>query len=56
MLKTYEIRICGCDDTTVFEYVLTAEQANLISNICERSEEVSTYGCMPTLEISEVTK
>lgn len=52
-MKRYRIGVHGCDDSTCFDIELTDEEANGVSKIAERSEQVSTYGCMPIVEIQE---
>lgn len=54
MKKTYKIDLSGCDDNTIFEIELTQEEYNLLKLVSDKSEQVSTYGCMPTLSIEEV--
>lgn len=54
MKHTYEIILIGCDDTTSFEMELTDEEAALIERVCELSDKTSTYGCMPTMDITRM--
>ena len=51
MKEVYEIELIGCDDTTSFTVLLSKEEYELIKNIEVISNDTSTYGCMPILEI-----
>lgn len=53
-MKRYKIGIHGCDDTTYVEMTLNDEQIHLIEVLCKKSEENSTYQCMPTMEVEKV--
>ena len=53
MKKRYVINLYGCDDTTSWTMELTDEEAKLITTLSKKSEEVSSYPCMPTLDIYE---
>jgi hypothetical protein len=48
-----QISLRGCDDSTEFIVDITKEQIKFLKSIEEISEEVSTYGCMPTMIIEE---
>lgn len=50
----YIIALHGCNDSTIFEMELTEEEYKLVKKIADKSEEVSTYGCMPIMEIKKV--
>ena len=50
--KLYKLGIHGCDDSTYLDLNLNQKEAELIKKICAKSVEVSTYGCMPTMEIN----
>jgi len=50
--KTFRIALEGCDDTTYIDMDLTAEELALVERIAAKSEEASTYCCMPTLSVS----
>lgn len=52
----YKIGVHGCDDSTIFTLPLTEAEAAAIQKIGEKSEEVSTYGCMPTLVIEPTSE
>lgn len=49
MKKKYHIELIGCDDTTRFDMELTPKEAKFLSQICDLSEEYSTYQCMPIM-------
>ncbi len=49
--RKYRIDIHGCDDSTCFDFDLTYEEYQTLLEICEKSKEVSTYGCMPTIDV-----
>lgn len=50
-VKTYEITIIGCDDQTYFEADLNKQEFEILNKIELKSKEVSTYDCMPIIEI-----
>lgn len=50
-MPLYLIRLIGCDDTTEFTMELTDQEADLLEKISIKSQEVSTYNCMPKLKI-----
>lgn len=52
----YIINIEGCDDETTFVMELTNEELELVREICKKSQETSTYCCMPRMYIEEYTK
>lgn len=52
--KSFRISLWGCDDSTEFDMFLTNDEFELVKRICDRSEEVSTCICMPTMEIEEI--
>lgn len=50
----YKISIHGCDDSTIWEEEFISQRdVGLIKRLAKKSEEVSTYACMPTIEIEE---
>lgn len=49
--RTYEIGLHGCDDSTLMRMELTSAESGLLRRVAKLSEETSTYGCMPTLEV-----
>ncbi len=53
-IKNYKIALYGCDDSTIFEMGLSREEYDLLARVAKRSMEVSTYGCMPILQIEEI--
>lgn len=54
-VKTYKIKLEGCDDETEFDMQLTEEEFNLLKRVSEKANETSTYRCMPRMYIMEVT-
>jgi len=54
--KKYIINIVGCDDETTFVMELTEYEASIILEVARKSQETSTYGCMPKMYIEEYTK
>jgi len=55
-LKLYRIALHGCDDSTIFEMELTDEEFALAERIAAKSEETSSYGCMPTMVIELIRR
>lgn len=53
MKNKYIIKIRGCDDTTAFVMELSEEELKLVQELCKKSQETSTYACMPVMEILE---
>ena len=49
MKKLYIIRLRGCDDETIFKMELDEKELQLVQEICKKSQETSTYGCMPEM-------
>lgn len=56
MKKLYLVSVDGCDDSTTIEQELTFEEYDFLNMIAEKITIASEYGCMPTMEIKEVTK
>ena len=52
--KEYIISIIGCDDFTNIPMNLTKEQLILFEEFARKSKQISTYSCMPTIEIEEL--
>jgi len=50
--KTYEINVCGCDDTTTFDMDLTEAEYEVIDRVAQKCTATSTYGCEPTMVIN----
>lgn len=44
------IYLYGCDDSTKFILDIKKEEINLLERIALKSEETSTYQCMPTFD------
>jgi hypothetical protein len=51
--KSYTVVLRGCDDTTVMKFDLREDEVALLKRIAASSEQTSTYGCMPRLEVFE---
>lgn len=52
--KTYSVAILGCDDATVFRMELTDDEREVVDRLCSTSQEVSSYGCMPVVVLTEI--
>jgi hypothetical protein len=50
--RPWIITLSGCDDSTTFEMELTDDKASAFRKAAEMSKAASTYGCMPTMEIT----
>ena len=50
-LHNCEISLQGCDDETTFDFPLLDSEYCLLKRIAEKSQEVSTYGCMPIMTV-----
>lgn len=49
----YEITLNGCDDDTLFVMELTEPEYQFLLRVSEKSNETSTYGCMPRLYVEK---
>lgn len=50
------IELIGCDDTTYLnELEVTEEEYNFVKRLEKLSKAESSYCCMPTLEVTEMT-
>lgn len=56
MENKYIINIEGCDDETTFVMELTDYEASIVLDVARKSQETSTYSCMPKMYIEEYTK
>ena len=56
MKKIYEVSVHGCDDSTTIRQELTFEEYEFLNTIAEKITNASEYGCMPIMEIEEVTE
>jgi len=54
--KNYKVSIHGCDDSTIFEIEMTKAEYVFLKKIADRSQEVSTYGCMPIIYIEGINE
>ena len=54
--KIYEVSVHGCDDSTTIKQELTFEEYELLKEISEKITNTSSYVCMPTMVIEEVTE
>ena len=52
----YKITNVGCDDITEGVFELTEEQHKFLETLFEELNKNSTYGCMPTIYIEEMTE
>jgi hypothetical protein len=52
-MSLYEITCSGCDDHTTVEMELTPDEFVLISKLCEKVTDTSTYGCQPTMRVEQ---
>ena len=43
----------GCDDSTGIPIEVSEEELKFLQKLSKLSYEISTYGCMPTLDIAE---
>lgn len=55
-MENVEITLVGCDDYTTFNLTVNNDELNFLKVLSEKSKEVSTYGCMPTLEYKIITE
>ncbi len=55
-MKKYKITNMGCDDETEGVFEFTEEQYVFLKNVFSKLNENSTYGCMPTIYIDEITE
>lgn len=46
-----EIELVGCDDTTVINMCVTAQELEVLQRVSAMSREISTYSCMPIMRI-----
>jgi hypothetical protein len=51
-MAAYEIRLSGCDDTTVFVVDLTDAEAAVADRVAARSRQAAEYGCQPRMTIA----
>lgn len=52
-MKTYRIRLDGCDDHTDVKVDLDEHDAEVVCDIARRINTASEYPCMPTMRIAE---
>jgi hypothetical protein len=55
-MKKYKITNIGCDDETKGVFEFTEEQYVFLENVFSELNKNSTYGCMPTIYIDEITE
>ena len=48
-----QIDVIGCDDSTCFDMWVTKEEHEFLLRVAAKTEEVSTYGCMPVIKIND---
>jgi len=46
------VMLDGCDDSTYIPMEVTKEELKLLEVLSDKSEEISTYVCMPKLRIA----
>lgn len=51
---TYVIQLVGCDDETEFKMCLTNSEYELLKKVAEKSQETSTYDCMPIMFVERI--
>lgn len=54
MKNKYYIELRGCDDITPFVMELDEKEINLVQAVAQKSREVSSYSCMPTMFIKSL--
>ena len=54
MKNKYYIELRGCDDITSFVMELDENEVNLLQMVAQKSREVSSYSCMPTMFIKRL--
>lgn len=45
------VRLQGCDDSTLIDLELANDEIKLLEKIAIKSYEISTYACMPVMEV-----
>ena len=55
LVRRWNVGLHGCDDSTIFEMDLTDEEVETLRKVAAKAEETSTYGCMPTMTVEEVS-
>lgn len=56
VISQYEVSVDGCDDSTTIRQELTFEEYEFLNTIAEKITNTSNYGCMPTMQVEEVTQ
>lgn len=51
--QTYTIWLNGCDDSTRIVMELTDAEVALLQQVAEKSQDASTSGCQPRMELVE---
>ncbi len=51
-MTAYEIQLRGCDDSTQWVMELTDAEAWLLERVAALSDEISDYGCQPSMTIT----
>ena len=54
-MKKIRISLDGCDDSTHFEMRVSPSEYALVLEMALASQAVSSYGCMPTMNVQELT-
>lgn len=51
-MTAYQVKLSGCDDTTVFVTDLDEDQAALVERIAAQSRETSQFDCQPRMTLT----
>lgn len=51
---TYLIQLVGCHDETEFKICLTNSEYELLKKVAGKSQETSTYACMPKMFVERI--
>lgn len=46
------VMLDGCDDSTYIPMEVTKEEQEFLEQLSVKSQQYSTYGCMPTMSIA----
>ena len=50
------ITLVGCDDSTSRDFEVTENEYEFLLKIKSQINEISTYGCMPTLSVEKTAQ
>lgn len=51
-MPVYDIKVSGCDDSTMLTVDLTQEQSVFLTEIAEKITATSTYSCEPRMYVN----